>query len=181
MDNYTTSKDYALLRRLIDRGERVIIILFTESENPESAIAQLDCGMYNGTYKLGEEHQYVQMTDQQFNDWMKDLDVSFIVPSTVKTGPSLIAAERQRQIDVEGYQPEADAAWTDGQLAAAAVCYASTAKMREKGQINVYECWPRGFDPNMFKPSPDNRLRDLVKAGALIAAEIDRIIANKKS
>lgn len=178
MDNYTTSKDYALLRRLIDRGERVIIILFTESENPECAIAQLDCGIY----KLGEKRQYVHMTsDQQFNNWMKYLDVSFIVPSTVETGPSLIAAERQRQIDVEGYQPEADAAWTDGQLAAAAVCYASTAKMREKGQINVYECWPRGWDPNMFKPSPDNRLRDLVKAGALIAAEIDRIIANKKS
>jgi hypothetical protein len=38
---------------------------------------------------------------------------------------------------------------------------------------DVPEDWP--FDPSWWKPSED-RVRDLVKAGALIAAEIDRLL-----
>jgi gamma-glutamylcyclotransferase (GGCT)/AIG2-like uncharacterized protein YtfP len=34
--------------------------------------------------------------------------------------------------------------------------------------------WP--WDESAFKPSPDNRIKELTKAGALIAAEIDRLL-----
>ena len=45
----------------------------------------------------------------------------------------------------------------------------------------VYDCellgipptWP--WDESWFKPTPDDRIRELVKAGALILAEIDRL------
>lgn len=33
--------------------------------------------------------------------------------------------------------------------------------------------WP--WEAEAFKPTPDDRVRELVKAGALIAAEIDRL------
>jgi hypothetical protein len=33
--------------------------------------------------------------------------------------------------------------------------------------------WP--WDKGWWKPTPDNRIRELEKAGALIAAEIDRL------
>lgn len=33
--------------------------------------------------------------------------------------------------------------------------------------------WPRRWSPDWYKPT--NAIRDLVKAGALIAAEIDRL------
>jgi hypothetical protein len=40
-------------------------------------------------------------------------------------------------------------------------------------QYMVNRLWP--FYCVQFKPSPDNRIRELEKAGALIAAEIDRL------
>lgn len=89
----------------------------------------------------------------------------------IKTGIELIAEERQRQIEVEKFSPEHDDRWGKGQLAMAAICYA------EPG--NHYpEVKPFGFpwDVEWWKPDPKNPIRDLIKAGALIAAEIDRLI-----
>lgn len=74
----------------------------------------------------------------------------------------LIAVERQRQIDVEGWTPEHDDEHTDGAIAHAAAAYA----------MSSLDLWP--WEARWWKPSAD-RVRDLVKAGALIAAEIERI------
>jgi hypothetical protein len=100
-------------------------------------------------------------------------------------GIELIAAERQRQIEKEGWTPEHDASHDMGELSEAAVCYATVASAEARGS-NVGE-WPvymfNGFnDSNLtwpfadkdWKPS-DDPIRNLVKAGALIAAEIDRL------
>jgi hypothetical protein len=86
-------------------------------------------------------------------------------------GVELIAAERQRQITSEGWSPEHDDIHGSAALAKAAVCYALKSAL---------PCFDGGHTPNMWpwadgwKPSPDP-IRNLVKAGALIAAEIDRI------
>lgn len=106
-------------------------------------------------------------------------------------GAALIAAERQRQIDAEGYIPEHDDEHGDGSLAIAAACYAANA-----GGLLIYERhdyanvisfanpWPwdaehdkRPHDGNVVTVAETDaeRLRLLVKAGALIAAEIDRL------
>ena len=96
-------------------------------------------------------------------------------------GIELIAQERQRQIEAEGWTPEHDDEHDAGQLAAAARCYTKTAQLqvcrlvsRQLGRPEF--TWP--WDEEAWKPSPD-AIRNLVKAGALIAAEIDRLQRTK--
>ena len=91
----------------------------------------------------------------------------------VEDGVSLIAAERQRQIDVEGYDVGHDAVHSSDALIRAAVCYATPAHMRLSLAGRAPLGWPWGV--SHWKPTPDDRVRELVKAGALIAAEIDRL------
>lgn len=79
-------------------------------------------------------------------------------------GARLIAAERQRQIEVEGWTAEHDAEHDHGELARAAAAYAMQSPM----------LFP--WDDTWWKPVPADRIRELEKAGALIAAEIDRLL-----
>lgn len=91
------------------------------------------------------------------------------------TGVELIAAERKRQIEEEGWSAEHDdATHAIGDLAKAAQCYAALI-MYENPEyaLNPPAWWP--WDPKWWKPSP-NQLRNLAKAGALIAAEMDRLM-----
>ena len=90
------------------------------------------------------------------------------------TGMELIAAERQRQIDVEGWTAEHDAQHTNGELLQATICYTSYALGLILGQPypKIKGSWP--WDFQYWKPGADP-ICNLIKAGALIAAEIDRL------
>jgi hypothetical protein len=94
------------------------------------------------------------------------------------TGVELIAAERQRQIDVEGWTPEHDDIHDAGQLVCAAVTYALETTFNGPKVAGTwfmkFWCW----SDEWWKPSPDP-CRNLIKAGALIAAEIDRLQRKK--
>jgi len=93
----------------------------------------------------------------------------------MQTGAELIAEERARQIIDKGYTPEHDEKHEDGELAAAAISYAAEAlgfKQHGSGRPLLWP-WPQ----QDWKPE-DSRLENLIKAGALIAAEIDRIQAD---
>lgn len=81
-----------------------------------------------------------------------------------------VIAERQRQQSVEGWTPEHDDEHCNGELAMAAVCY-----INETGTVNRNGGKPWGWpwDASWWKPNA--RRRNLVKAGALILAEIERI------
>lgn len=72
-----------------------------------------------------------------------------------------VLVERRRQIDVEGWSPMHDDTHDRGELAKAASCYA----------VGVAWRWPW----NELSWKPGTRRRDLVKAGALIIAEIERL------
>lgn len=85
------------------------------------------------------------------------------------SGIARIAAERQRQIEKEGWTPEHDDEHTDSELLAAAIRYADMGTILDVG----CKCPPWPFEPESWKPS-DDPIRNLEKAGALIAAEIDR-------
>jgi hypothetical protein len=85
----------------------------------------------------------------------------------MKAGIELIAEERQRQITKEGWTTEHDSEHDYHELARAAACYAVPAQFRH------IKLWP--FHMKWWKPTPNDRIRELVKAGALIAAEIDRL------
>jgi|SRR5690625_1904110 len=91
----------------------------------------------------------------------------------MKTGIELIAEERERQIEVEGWTPEQDYRHNRQELARAAACYAVPPRRREVYEEGEPYDWP--WDGVSWKPVPDDRIRELQKAGALIAAEIDRL------
>lgn len=88
-------------------------------------------------------------------------------------GVKLIAAERQRQVQEEGWTPEHDDEHAGGQLAVAGAVYAFP-----HAPTGVPSIWP--FQTWWWKPTPDDRVRELVKAGALIAAEIDRLLRERR-
>lgn len=102
------------------------------------------------------------------------------------TAVDLIAAERARQLAPEkaggeGYDADHDRGHAD-ELARAASVYALPANNRDveipAANVSLQEfLWP--WDPWFYRPVPDDRVRELVKAGALIAAAIDALIAEQ--
>jgi hypothetical protein len=101
-----------------------------------------------------------------------------------KSGVELIAEERARQVAVEGWSALHDDGHCFGELSRAAACYAANASLIWPDQSGavfsrvmqrvhrfIRLCWP--FEQRWWKPR--SAVRDLVRAGALIAAEIDRL------
>jgi hypothetical protein len=93
------------------------------------------------------------------------------------SGVQLIAAERERQVTVENWTPEHDDTHDTGGLTCAAMAYADAARKRMLGAsdehtLRIWNYWR--WNKDWWKPSLDP-VRNLVKAGALIAAEIDRL------
>ena len=97
----------------------------------------------------------------------------------MKTGIELITAERKRQIEVEGWTTEHDDKHIKGEMVSLAALYAYPGNRYK--HLDYYSdsfftaTWPQTWDPKWWKPTPGDRTKELVKAGALIAAEIDRL------
>jgi hypothetical protein len=85
------------------------------------------------------------------------------------TGVERIAAERKRQIEEEGFTAEHDDGYVNRELVRVAIAYADGGR---KKAVPMF--WPLAV--KWWKPTPGNRIRELEKAGALIAAEIDRLL-----
>lgn len=111
---------------------------------------------------------------------------------STNSGTTLISEERNRQIESEGYNWEHDDSHTDGELALAGAVYAIPSDWRTvmaglNGRSNIQRLlWPwewESFKPKYIKDTTtftisqntNQRIKELVKAGALIAAEIDRL------
>lgn len=90
---------------------------------------------------------------------------------SMKTAIELISEERQRQGSVEGYSNAHDDTLTDEELIDASLCYVAAATSLEHNLGDV--TWPRGNKWIQTSGAGDD-IRNLVKAAALIAAEIDR-------
>ena len=92
-------------------------------------------------------------------------------------GVELISIERQRQVSVEGHTPEQDDQHTNSEIPLAAACYildvVEKAIPDGSGYYSHALTWP--WNIKWWKPTPDDPIRQLTKAGALIAAEIDRL------
>ncbi len=88
-----------------------------------------------------------------------------------------IAAERRRQIEVEGWTPEHDDKHHGGELATAAAAYAYAAGVDDAQRAPFVggRLAPRGWPWSLEWWKPTTRRRDLIKAGALIVAEIERL------
>ena len=84
--------------------------------------------------------------------------------------------ERRRQVDQEGWTAEHDDRHDKGQMARAAACYALSASSSPSDMhaaLIVDAAWP--WAPEWWKPSDGDPRRDLVKAAALLLAEIERL------
>lgn len=114
----------------------------------------------------------------------------------MKTGIELIAIERKRQIEKEGFDEYHDYGHSNNELSLAAVCYATPKPLlirdHDNGTtgITFYDPWPEEWARKWDKrkrnehleliPHKRNKkeiIHDLTKAGALIAAEIDRLLS----
>ena len=84
-----------------------------------------------------------------------------------------VLAERSRQCVVEGWTPTHDDEHDGSEMAIAAACYALSAS--GWSITALWEIWPKAWGVNWFKPNYTSPRRDLVKAGALIIAEIERL------
>jgi len=99
---------------------------------------------------------------------------------TISRAAQDMLAERQRQISVEGWDDTHDDCNDKSELAQAAACYALSGTPADEAVFihGRWEdprdlFWPWTWDRSWWKPT--NRRRDLVKAGALILAEIERL------
>lgn len=100
-------------------------------------------------------------------------DQSMFQSMTAKTPAERdVLKERARQISQEGWTPEHDDEHSGGEIADAAACYAAgqiLSAMRGRSVFN--QIWP--WASSWWKPR--DRRSNLVRAGALIIAEIERL------
>lgn len=86
-------------------------------------------------------------------------------PMPALTAIDLAVAELGRIRNVKGFSEDDDDTQINEQLARAAVAY-----LRTDGEFS----WP--WNPDAFKPSPDDRKKELTKGIALALCELDRLI-----
>lgn len=101
---------------------------------------------------LSERGDYVR-----YSDYLEHLNLS---PAAAD-----VLAERHRQVTVKGWTPEHDDTYIGCELAAAAISYIEP--------MEAENYWPADWHDGSFRPS-DYR-RNLVKAMALLLAELERV------
>lgn len=89
------------------------------------------------------------------------------------TGAELIAAERKRQIEQEGFDASHDAQHTASELKRAAHCYV----LADGPDARMPDPWP--WSVEWWKPK--SRQRNLERAGALLLAAADVVERDKDS
>ncbi|WP_324022834.1 hypothetical protein RFF38_00260 [Pasteurella multocida] len=82
-------------------------------------------------------------------------------------GVTLIASERQHQQSEKGFTLNSDTQYTNDELVRAAMCYMQ-AQSRHAIMPGLWS-WGKNYW------NPKDRKQNLIRAGALIAAEIDRL------
>lgn len=91
-------------------------------------------------------------------------------PMPELTALDLAVAELGRIRNVKGFSEERDDGYVLGELADAGACYVAGSYLK----CNDMAVWPWG--ENTYKPSPDDRKRELTKGIALALCELDRLI-----
>ncbi|WP_025121765.1 MULTISPECIES: hypothetical protein [unclassified Serratia (in: enterobacteria)] len=95
-----------------------------------------------------------------------------------------VVDERLRQVNVKGWTPEHDDEHVNDEIAAFAALYAMPEACRDWSaeETGYGENWAEAICPNGWAAKFGDRRRELVKAGALILAEIERLdrVSNEK-
>ncbi|KSH55983.1 hypothetical protein AO969_08235 [Pseudomonas aeruginosa] len=88
-----------------------------------------------------------------------------------------VQAERRRQVEAEGWTPEHDDEHACDEIAAFACFYAMppAARDRDTSSTGYGDTLGEAILPEGWEPKTGDRRRELVKAGGLILAEIERL------
>lgn len=90
----------------------------------------------------------------------------------ISNGAESVLRERERHLSHEGWTAKHDDGHRAGEIARAAACYALSAGPEKVSDLSlIHRLWP--WEWRWFKPR--SKREDLVRAGALIIAEIDRL------
>lgn len=133
----------------------------------------------------------VELPVEHVNDVLDELEAAWASVGRVDTavigsitrGARMAVEERQRQIDVEGYDADHDADHEVDELAQAAIAYAATCVdqdiriMQENGETITLSSrlWPWGGD---FKGDDQDIVKRLTIAAGLAIAALDRALAD---
>ncbi|WP_227835537.1 MULTISPECIES: hypothetical protein [Klebsiella/Raoultella group] len=161
---------------LVDSDELNIISGLVEAlEKAQKRIGELES--FRTAYMEWSDKTDWARADKRFDvlkPWGKHLAdvlkeyIEHLESRTVTAAASDVLAERQRQVTAEGWTAERDDGYQNSELADAAACYAIHA--HNQG-FSTPAHWP--WSPDWWKQTSPRR--DLVKAGALILAEIERL------
>lgn len=102
-----------------------------------------------------------------------DKELLKLIESRFGKGAALVCKERKRQVEEEGFHKGHDSDHIFQELPHAGAYYMLDQATRDVFD-GYHEIWP--WREEGFKPTPDNRKREVVKGAALGCAEIDRII-----
>lgn len=148
------------------------------SQQEKSAIKELVRVGHEFAAAMGKDTPIIEIA-KLVSRLATELDVQSAMVRQLTASSAIhdIIVERQRQQSVEGWTLEHDDEHTGGEMARAALAYLQLAALWTNPDLKFYplivnpSVWP--WSPDWWKPT--NPRRDLVKAGALIAAEIERI------
>lgn len=127
-----------------------------------------------------------QSMDQYRTALLQHADSLLSNESTLTAAAHDVLAERQRQIEQKGWKPELDDRYTDYSLARAAATYVVAAAADHADRVvmdnhglcttvpsQISDLWPSSWAAEWLKPK--SRRKDLIRAGALVLAEIERL------
>jgi len=159
----------------VTRKGEVVFVWNTELPRPYKAGQFPRIGNNCGWSASTDQYDFQPATAEEAREAIEAIIDSHRAPSRAADGQQGasraaldVLAERQRQVEVEGWHPDQDDDYEDGQLSMAAACYAMQGDTPNYGPPAD---WP--WDREWWKPADDRR--NLVKAGALILADIERI------
>lgn len=154
----TLEAEAQALREEVERGNRITCAMALDIAAVGEALG------IPGEQQEGGTGEFIDIIDE-----MKAAQAAATTPAW-----NDVQTERRRQIEAEGWTQDHDDKHGGGQMARAAACYAlagSCAPSDQTAAMLVSLAWP--WTPEWWKPTTSRR--DLVKAAALILAEIERL------
>lgn len=160
-------------------------------DNPENPPAPPEKDRATSEVMNEPEHVYRGVTPDQLQAVISSENSKFagrihvaLNAATPSAAVRDVLAECRRQVDVKGWTPEHDDSHDKGEMARAAISYATAAVWPDRVEQKVMQehgwsgtphklqiLWP--WDGEWWKPGPARRM--LVKAAALVIKEIERI------
>lgn len=135
-------------------------------------------------FEKSAEFATIELAQEQAEKFLADWIWSTVIPLVVTPGGYDILVERKRQIEGTSRNPEGRSLEDDKkhhthrELAHAALCYLCWYIGLDRIEETLQAYWP--WDRKWWRSGGVRSVRSLEKAGALIAAEIDRLSLGKE-